>query len=78
MLAARADLTIDGPGVAMHVHGDGTVLVADVRGGFRLVVLVATSFMRIIRFRRTVSRSLRKAGLRMEVRIKSWTFMRLG
>ncbi len=78
MLAARADLTIEGPGVGVRVHGDGLLLVADLRGGFRLVALAAASIVRIVRVQPKLSRSLRRAGLRIEVRIKGRTFMRLG
>ena len=78
MLAARADLTIDGPGVRVHVHGDGPLLAADVRGGLRLVALATANLVRIVRVRPKLSRSLRRAGLRMDVRIKGRTFMRLG
>ncbi len=78
MLAARADLTIDGPGVRVHVHADGPLLVADVRGGFRLVALAAANIARIVRIRPKLSHWLSRAGLRIEARIKGWTFMRLG
>jgi hypothetical protein len=78
MGAARADLTIDGPGVRMHLHGDGPLLVADVRGGFRLVALAAANIVRIVRFQPKLSHSLRQAGLRVEVRLKGTTVMRFG
>ena len=78
MLAAQADLTIEGPDVAVHVHGDGPILFADVSGGFRLVVRAVASLLRAIGFVRKLSRSLHTVGLRMEVRFKGWTVMRLG
>ncbi|GAC1659296.1 MAG: hypothetical protein NVS4B13_03680 [Candidatus Elarobacter sp.] len=78
MLAARADLRIDGPGVAVHVHGDGSVLVADVRGEIRSAARMFHDIPGLVRFTRRMSRSLRATGLRVEVRVGGRTIVRLG
>jgi len=78
MLVGRADFTIEGPGFAMHVHGDGPVLIADVRGGLRNAAHAVGRMPGIFRFARKLSRSLRAADLRLEVRVAGRTFVRLG
>ncbi len=78
MLAARADLRIDGPGVGVHLHGDGPVLVADVRLHRRRIVRALGSVPAAIRAARALARPLRAAGLRVELRIAGRTFARLG
>ena len=78
MLAAQADFVVDGPDVSVHVHGDGPVLFADLRGGVRLFLRIVVNAPRVRRFARELSRSLQAAHLRIDVRFKGWTIMRLG
>ncbi len=78
MLVARADLTIEGPGFSVHVHGDGPVLIADVHGGLHDAARAAGRLPGTIRFARELSRTLRAAELRLEVRVRGRTFARLG
>ncbi len=78
MLAARADLTLTGPGVAVHVHGDGPVLVADVGGDVRAAARAIRDIAGLVRSARTASRALRASGLRVEVRVGGRTIVRLG
>lgn len=75
MLQARADLTLEGPGVAVRLRGDGPVLVAEVTGEVRAVVRNAAH---IVRVARATSRALRRAGLSVHVRVGGRTLVRLG
>ena len=71
---------IDGPGIAIHVHGDGARFIADVRSapGDGAQAMTALPLIRSIRSLRAVSRSLRKANLRVDVRVARRTVFRLG
>lgn len=78
MLAVRADLALDGPGVSVRVHGDGPVLIADVRGDRRAVARTLRDIPGLIRGARTLSRALRVTGVRLAVRVGGRTILRLG
>ncbi len=77
MIAARADFTIDGPGVTIHVHGDGTTLVADVRGDIRNARVIRR-ILELIRNGRAISRTLRRSGMCLDVRVGGRTVARFG
>ena len=78
MLEARADFTLDGPGIAVHVRGNGPVLVAEVRGDFQHAARTILNIPRIIGFARLSSRALRATGMRVDVRCGGITFVKLG
>ena len=78
MLAARADFTIEGPGVRVHVHGDGPTLVADMRGDLRAAARAVGNIPHIVRLIKTLSQTLRLSGLRVNVRVGGRIVMWLG
>ncbi len=78
MLRARADLFLQGPGVAVRLRGDGRVLIADVTGEARATVRYIRSAARIVRIARATSRALRRSGLSLHVRVGGRTLVRLG
>jgi hypothetical protein len=66
---AHADLTIDGPGITVHVHGDGAALFADVRCDVRNPLRVLRTLFTGLRLVRPSTRVLRQAGMTVTVRI---------
>lgn len=78
MLDAHADLTIEGPGIRVRVHGTGRRLVADVAGIGRDSVRLMRSLPEAIRLARGVSRVLRAGGFQIAVRVGGRTVAQLG
>ncbi|GAC1454095.1 MAG: hypothetical protein PVSMB8_12760 [Vulcanimicrobiaceae bacterium] len=78
MIEASAMLAVSGPGVSINVYGSGRVLVADVRGDAVALISLMRHAAPLVRGSRRVSRLLRRAGLRVDVRIARATVARLG
>ena len=78
MLTAQADLRIVGPGVSVHLHGDGTVLTADVEGDVRAAVRAIGQVRTAVRVSRELSRLVRSAGVRIDVRVRGRRIARIG
>ena len=78
MIEASAMLAVRGPGAWITVYGTGRVLVADVGGNAVAVLSALRHAGALVRGSRRMSRLLRRAGLRVDVRVARTTIARLG
>ncbi len=77
MLAARLDLALTGPGLAVHVHGESPTFVADIHIRRSVLVRLPDVLRTLGRVRR-LSKALRAHHLRVNVRIGGREVGRLG